>query len=148
MQNEKEIYMKYLLSGTVAPWISTSFPIIQTVLLVLIALCSVVIIVAVLMHPSDPDGGNNAITGVRDSYYMQNRGMTKEGILNKFLSLRCCPSSKIDTKEDLIGVKKIKIMVGDIIAYQQDDESPVPEKPWMTNKLEVFIPAYFELIKE
>lgn len=71
-----------------------------------------------------------------------------EEILNKFLSLRCCPSSKIDTEEDLIGVKKIKIMVGDIIAYQQDDESPVPEKPWMTNKLEVFIPAYFELIKE
>ena len=78
--------MKYLLSGTVAPWISTSFPIIQTVLLVLIALCSVVIIVAVLMHPSDPDGGNNAITGVRDSYYMQNRGMTKEGILNKLIT--------------------------------------------------------------
>ena len=71
-----------------------------------------------------------------------------EEILNKFLSLRCCPSSKIDTKEDLIGVKKIKIMVGDIIACQQDDESPVAEKPWMTNKLEVFIPAYFELIKE
>ena len=87
MQNEKEIYMKYLLSGTVAPWISTSFPIIQTVLLVLIALCSVVIIVAVLMHPSDPDGGNNAITGVRDSYYMQNRGMTKEGILNKLITI-------------------------------------------------------------
>lgn len=71
-----------------------------------------------------------------------------EEILNKFLSLRCCPSSKIDTKEDLIGVEKIKIMVGDIIVCQQDDESPVPEKPWMTNKLEVFIPAYFELIKE
>lgn len=87
MQNEKEIYMKYLLSGTVAPWISTSFPIIQTVLLVLIALCSVVIIVAVLMHPSDPDSGNNAITGVRDSYYMQNRGMTKEGILNKLITI-------------------------------------------------------------
>lgn len=71
-----------------------------------------------------------------------------EEILNKFLSLRCCPSSKIDTKEDLIGVEKIKIMVGDIIVCQQDDESPVLEKPWMTNKLEVFIPAYFELIKE
>jgi len=71
-----------------------------------------------------------------------------EEILNQFLSLRRCPSSKIDTEEDLIGVKKIKIMVGDIIAYQQDDESPVAEKPWMTNKLEVFIPAYFELIKE
>ena len=42
----------------------------------------------------------------------------------------------------------LRVMVGDIIAYQQDDESPVPEKPWMTNKLEVFIPAYFELIKE
>lgn len=71
-----------------------------------------------------------------------------EEILNKFLSLRCGPSSKISAKEDLVGVKKIKIMMGDVVVSQQDDKSPVAEKPWMTNKLEVFIPAYFELIKE
>lgn len=71
-----------------------------------------------------------------------------EEILNNFLSLRRCPSSKIQTEEDLVGVKKIKIMAGDVVVSQQEDKSPVAEKPWMTNKLEVFIPAYFELIKE
>lgn len=71
-----------------------------------------------------------------------------EEILNNFLSLRRCPSSKIQTEEDLVGVKKIKIMAGDVVVSQQKDKSPVAEKPWMTNKLEVFIPVYFELIKE
>lgn len=75
-------------------------------------------------------------------------GLTVKRILNRLMSLGSFPLSKIKTKEDLVGVKKIKIMVGDIIVCQQDDESPVAEKPWMTNKLEVFIPAYFELIKE
>ena len=75
-------------------------------------------------------------------------GMAVERILNRLASLCSYPINKIKTKEDLAGVKKIKIMVGDVIIKQQDDESPVPEKPWMTNKLEVFIPAYFELIKE
>lgn len=75
-------------------------------------------------------------------------GLAVERILNHWASLGSYPISKIKTKEDLVGVKKIKIMVGDVIIRQQDDESPVAEKPWMTNKLEVFIPAYFELIKE
>lgn len=75
-------------------------------------------------------------------------GMAVERILNRLASLRSYPINKIKTKEDLAGVKKIKIMVGDVIISQQDDESPVAEKPWMTNKLEVFIPAHFELVKE
>ena len=75
-------------------------------------------------------------------------GLAVEKILNRLASLGSYPLNKIKTKEDLVGVKKIKIMVGDVIIRQQDDESPVAEKPWMTNKLEVFIPAYFEFIKE
>lgn len=75
-------------------------------------------------------------------------GMAVERILRRLMSLGSYPLSKIKTKEDLVGVKKIKIMVGDVVINQQDDESPVAEKPWMTNKLEVFIPAHFELIKE
>lgn len=75
-------------------------------------------------------------------------GLAVEKILNRLASLGSYPLNKIKTKEDLVGVKKIKIMVGDVIINQQDDEPPVAEKPWMTNKLEVFIPAYFELMKE
>lgn len=62
-------------------WISKSFPVIQTILLVLVAIASVVIIVAVLMTTSNGDGGNNAITGTNDSYYMQHKGGSKEGRL-------------------------------------------------------------------
>ena len=29
------------------------------------------------------EGGENAITGVQESYYSQNKGQTKEGILKK-----------------------------------------------------------------
>lgn len=89
------------------------------------------------------------------SYYTEHNdgallfvGMAVERILRRLMSLGSYPLSKIKTKEDLVGVNKIKIMVGDVIINQQDDESSVAEKPWMTNKLEVFIPAYFELIKE
>lgn len=71
-----------------------------------------------------------------------------ERIVKKLLTLYSCPINKIKGVEDLIGVKKIKIKVGDIIVSQKDDKSPDTDRPWMTNKLEVFIPAYFELIKE
>lgn len=67
----------------VPDWISKSFPIIQTILIILIALSAVVIIVAVLMTTSNPEGGNNAITGTNDSYYMQHKGGSREGRLKK-----------------------------------------------------------------
>ena len=44
---------------------------------------SIVITVAVLIQPANPDGGRNVITGTNDSYYAQNRGSTKEGRLKK-----------------------------------------------------------------
>ena len=58
-------------------WISKSFPIIQTILIVLISLA------AVLMTTSNPESGNNAITGTNDSYYMQHKGGSREGRLKK-----------------------------------------------------------------
>lgn len=64
-------------------WISKSFPIIQTILIVLISLAAVAIIVAVLMTTSNPESGNNAITGTNDSYYMQHKGGSREGRLKK-----------------------------------------------------------------
>ena len=45
----------------------------------------IVIIVAVLCQPSNPDGGRNVITGTNDSYYAQNKGNTKEGRLKKLI---------------------------------------------------------------
>ena len=73
---------KFLL---VPVWVSSSFPIIQAILLALITLCSLAIVVAVLMRPSDPESGNNVITGKNESYYGSNKGNTKEGILHKII---------------------------------------------------------------
>ncbi len=69
------------VSKPIPDWISKSFPIIQTILIILIALAALVIIVTVLMTASNAEGGNNAITGVNDSYYMQHKGGSKEGRL-------------------------------------------------------------------
>jgi len=72
-----------LNASTLASWITESFPIIQTVVLVLVAIFAVVIIVCVLLQTSNPDGGSNAITGTNDSYYAVNKGSSKEGRLKK-----------------------------------------------------------------
>lgn len=57
------------------------------------------------------------------------------------------PKTKISSISDLDGVKKINITLGDIIVCQKEDTSPDPERLWMTNRLEVFLPAHFELIR-
>ncbi len=58
---------------------------IRSILLILTAIASIAIIVAVLIQPSNPDGGRNVITGTNDSYYAQNKGDTKEGRLKKII---------------------------------------------------------------
>lgn len=63
-------------------WVEVSFPIIRYVFMFLIAACAIVLIVATLMQESN-EGGENAITGIQESYYSQNKGQTKEGILKK-----------------------------------------------------------------
>ncbi len=74
-----------LADKPVANWIKVSFPIFQTILIILIAILAVAIIVCVLINPSNPDGGNNAITGSNESFYSQNRGSSKEGRIKKII---------------------------------------------------------------
>lgn len=57
----------------------------RSIVLILMAIASIAIIVAVLMNPSNPDGGRNVITGTNDSYYAQNKGNTKEGRLKRLI---------------------------------------------------------------
>ena len=57
------------------------------------------------------------------------------------------PKTKISSISDLNGVQKINITLGDIIVCQKEDTSPDPERLWMTNRLEVFLPVHFELVK-
>ena len=57
----------------------------RSIVLILMAIASIAIIVAVLIQPSNPDGGRNVITGTNDSYYAQNKGNTKEGRLKRLI---------------------------------------------------------------
>ena len=66
-------------------WVSSSFPIIQAILLALMTIDAIAITVCVLLSPSDPEGGNNVITGKNESYYGDNRSNTKEGRLNRMV---------------------------------------------------------------
>lgn len=56
-------------------------------------------------------------------------------VLENMANLASCPRTKITTIEDLVGVRKIKITVGDAIVGQKGKE-------WR-----IFIPAHFELVK-
>ncbi len=81
-------YFNLLLETVAKPipdWISKSFPIIQTILIIIVTLASIAIIVSCLMTKSNPDGGSNAITGTNDSYYMQHKGGNREGRLKKII---------------------------------------------------------------
>lgn len=64
-------------------WVVNSFPIIRYVLMFILALSSITLIIVIMMQESSPEGGVNAITGAQESYYSQNKGRTREGILRK-----------------------------------------------------------------
>jgi len=71
--------------ASVPNWVRDSFPIIQSILVVLVTVAAIVIIISVLMQTSTADGGMNAITGTNESYYGQNKGDTREGRLKKVI---------------------------------------------------------------
>lgn len=70
-----------------------------------------------------------------------------KGILQKLANLASYPETKIATIEDLDGVQKIKITVGEVVVCQTEAEPPIAEKPWISKSSRLFIPAHFELIK-
>ena len=75
---------KFLLdAGTVAPWVSTTMPILRIVFIVICAICALALIIIVMNMESNPEGGSNIITGSNDSFYSQNMSSTKEGRLKK-----------------------------------------------------------------
>ncbi len=66
-------------------WISNSFPIIQTILIILVAIVAIIVLVAILFTTPNTSGGSNAVTGVNESYFMQNKGTSKEGKLKRII---------------------------------------------------------------
>lgn len=61
-------------------WISQSFPIIRIVLFCIIFVCAIIMIVAILFQSEDA-GSTESITGVKESYYAQNKGSSRDGKL-------------------------------------------------------------------
>lgn len=68
-------------------WITTSMPIVRIVLFSIIAVCAIIMIVTILFQSEDA-GSTEAITGVRDSYYAQNKGSSRDGKL-KLITIIC-----------------------------------------------------------
>ena len=77
--------MNFRFLCDVSAEMATALTTIRSILLILTGICAIAIIVAVLVQPSNPDGGRNVITGTNDSYYAQNKGDTKEGRLKKVI---------------------------------------------------------------
>lgn len=74
-----------LLLGTVPTWISNSFPIIQRICLVILALFALILIVLVFMQITGGSETSNALTGNQDSYYSQNKSGSREGRITRLI---------------------------------------------------------------
>lgn len=68
----------------VARWISSSFPVIRTILLVALTILALILIVLVFMQIGNANS-SNVITGNQDSYYSQNKGNSREGRITRWV---------------------------------------------------------------
>lgn len=69
----------------VARWISTSFPIIRTILMIGLAIAALLLIMLVFLQIGSGSNTNNVITGNADSYYSQNKGGSREGRITRWV---------------------------------------------------------------
>lgn len=76
--------MSYIL-GTTPQWITNSFPVIQRIVLVLLAIFAIALIVLVFMQITGGSDTSNAITGNQDSYYSQNKSGSREGRITRLI---------------------------------------------------------------
>ncbi len=73
------------LLAVVPEWISTSFPILERICLVILAILAIVLIVLVFMQITGDSETNNVITGNQDSYYSQNKSGSREGRITRLI---------------------------------------------------------------
>lgn len=68
---------------TLPAWVTDSFPIIRTVIIVVMVVLSLALIVLVLVQPSN-ERGMNAITGqTSDTFYSKNKSKTLQGVFKR-----------------------------------------------------------------
>jgi len=68
-----------MLSYLGANWFQDLQPYLQAGFVILIAICSIIMIVAILASPPQTGRGSNPITGASESYYTKNRGGNNQG---------------------------------------------------------------------
>lgn len=73
----------------VAPWISSSFPIIRIVLFALVVIAALVVIVTTLFQNEEANGAD-VITGQQESYYSKNKGGSRDGKLRLITIICSC----------------------------------------------------------
>lgn len=64
-------------------WVTSFLPVFQYICLALIGLGAIAMIILVLFQESNSSGGLNAVSGVTETYFAQNKGQNKEGRLKK-----------------------------------------------------------------
>jgi len=72
------------LIATLPNWVTTSFPVIRVVFSIILAILALTMIVIVLVQEGG-NSGTNVISGVRESFYSQNKNSTKEGRLKRIM---------------------------------------------------------------
>ena len=70
-----------------ADWVTSFLPILRYILFFLVIACSIIIIITVLMQSNNSSGGD-PITGIQESYYSKNKGVTRDGKL-KIITIVC-----------------------------------------------------------
>ena len=73
------------LLATVPGWISTSFPILERICLVILALLALALIVLVFMQITGGGQGGNVITGNQECYYSSNKSGSREGRITRLI---------------------------------------------------------------
>ena len=64
-------------------WVTSFLPVFQYICLGLIGVGAVAMILLVLFQQSNSSGGLNAVSGVTETYFSQNKGKNREGRLRK-----------------------------------------------------------------
>lgn len=65
-------------------WVVNSFPIIKTIVVALLLLCSIFMIVSVLIQQGNTNGIQGITGDASDTFYNRNKGQSMQGKIKKF----------------------------------------------------------------
>ncbi|MGN0787558.1 MAG: preprotein translocase subunit SecG [Candidatus Onthoplasma sp.] len=74
-----------LFLASVPEWMDKSFPVLERICLVILAILALVMVVLVFMQITGGNEANNVITGNKDSYYSQNKSGSREGRITRLI---------------------------------------------------------------